>query len=127
MTCFCKLARCVKRAIAGASVLISIVSTSAHASYTCTGTVSNIAVAGSGRVSIVSTAIYGGSQGRDVCNLYTDFQGVSSATCKGWLAVLLTAQMSGRTVSIQYADSTYSCTTHPAWDSALAPWALFLN
>ncbi|XOF35202.1 MAG: hypothetical protein ACL93V_07930 [Candidatus Electrothrix sp. YB6] len=98
-----------------------------HASFQCDGSVSRVGIAQTGRVSVVSTALFPDGEGRDVCNLYTPFKGVSVSTCRGWLGILMVAQVSNRSVSIQYTNDAYSCSTLPTWENALAPWAIYAN
>jgi hypothetical protein len=102
--------------------LLAMLST-AYAEYYCSGALSHVSIAQNGRVSVTSTEIFPDGQGRDVCNLYTPFKGVETATCRGWLAMLMAAQLSKKSVTLCYTD-TYSCSTQPTWDSASAPWAI---
>lgn len=106
------------------SLLLLAPLSSAHA-YACQGKVSRVAVSQNGRISVISTEMFPDGQGRDVCNLYTESKGVQPAVCRGWLAMLMAAQVSNRTVTIQYADNTYSCSSLPTWENALAPWAVY--
>lgn len=85
------------------SLLFSLAPLSSAHAYACQGKVSRVAVSQNGRVSVISTEMFPDGQGRDVCNLYMESKGVQPAVCRGWLAVLMAAQVSNRTVTIQYA------------------------
>ena len=93
----------------------------------CTGKVSNISIAQDGRVSVISPEIYPDGNGKDVCNTDIPFRGISLSVCRGWLGLLMAAKASNRTVTIQYTDSTYSCSTFPNWENALAPISVYIN
>ena len=112
-----------KLILSAALTLLLVSLSTAYAEYYCSGAVSHVSIAQNGRVSVISTEIFPDGEGRDVCNLYTPFKGVQTATCRGWLAILMAAQISKEPVTLCYID-TYTCSTQPTWDSASVPWAI---
>ena len=107
--------------------LFLLISSGEAYALACTGKVYNISVTQSGRVSVISPEIYPDGNGKDICNTETPFKGVSLTVCRSWLAILMTAKVSNRTVTVQYPDSTYSCSTFPNWENALAPFSIYIN
>lgn len=79
--------------------------------YACAGPVNGVTVAPSG---VVSAAAAGGQNWGHFCQLGATVNNVSPEACKGILAVLLTAQASGKTVTVWY-DDDLSCSTHASW------------
>jgi hypothetical protein len=108
------------------ALMAVLVADIAKAEVTCTGRIDRIVTSATGRVSLIATEVFGDGNGRDICNLSTVSNGISISTCQGWLANVLSAKAASGTISIQYAAAT-TCTSVAAWDSAPAPWALFLN
>ena len=95
------------------------------AQYTCTGKIERINQGYNGNISVVSSSIYGDTQGRTICSLNAERNGVSIETCKGWLSKLLSHEARGVNITIQYNDATTSCDAQPAWSAAGNPWALW--
>ena len=106
-------------------LLIGGITNSAHAAYTCTGKIDAINQGHDGSVSITSTAMYGNSQGRKICDLSIEWNGVSPDTCKGWLSKLLSHEARSEEITLQYNDANTACSDQPAWSSASKPWALW--
>jgi len=93
--------------------------------YACTGKVDGINQAYDGTVSLYSSAIYGNSVGHTVCNLTTTWKGVTSDTCKGWLAKMFLAQAQGTNITVQYNDNYTACSQQPSFADASNPWAMW--
>jgi hypothetical protein len=88
-------------------VFISI----AHATYSCTGSVSGVSVDRTGLITVASVA---GMSWLALCSVSGTVNGFDSSACKAVHAELLTAQTAGKTVTI-YFDDTGSCATHQPW------------
>jgi hypothetical protein len=80
--------------------------------YSCDGPVNGVTVGPGGHVSAASA---GGQQWGYFCQLGTTTNGVSPDTCKGILAVLLSAQASGKSIRIWYRDDN-NCSTNRGWN-----------
>lgn len=61
-----------------------------------------------------------------ICSLEGEWKGVKVDTCKGWLSVATTAQISKSNVIVFYADVA-SCETIPAYDTAPSPSYVMLS
>jgi len=91
-------------------------STPAWATYSCIGTVDAVSVSpGTG---IVVLYVSGGLNAVYLCNVDTNSSSangtVTPAECKAFLAILMSAQASGRSIQLTFNDSL-TCTTHDAW------------
>lgn len=95
--------------IAAASVLTS---QTALADYTCSGPVSGVQISPGG---VVSATSYAGLSWVYLCSVETSQNGVSPATCKSIYAMLLTAQTSGKSVTLWFNDEPKTCTSHTPW------------
>jgi len=78
------------------------------AQYACSGPVNGVTVGPSGMVAAESA---GGQHWGYFCQLGATVNGVSPESCKGILAILLTAQSSGKSIQLRYNDSI-DCSTH---------------
>jgi hypothetical protein len=79
--------------------------------YACSGPVSGVTAGPSG---VVSAAAAGGQSWGYFCQLGAVSNNVSAEACKGILAVLLSAQATGKSVTVWY-DDDLTCSTHPSW------------
>jgi hypothetical protein len=96
--------------------------TPAWATYSCTGPVDSVSVSpGTG---IVILSMTGSLNAVYLCNVDTTWSSangtVTPTQCKAFLSILLSAQASGRSVSLAFNDAL-TCTTHDAW-AALTGW-----
>ena len=94
---------------------------SSSIAYTCVGPVSGVTTGPTGVVAVKSL---GGLENRPAlmdqsfCNLNATQNGVEPNACKAIYATLLSAQLTGKNVRIQFVDiSNEDCssTSHPAW------------
>lgn len=81
------------------------------AQYFCSGPVTGVTVSPSG---VVQAENAGGQSWGYFCQIGATNNGVSSDACKAILTVLLTAQATGKSVTIAYDDAN-NCTTSRAW------------
>lgn len=107
---------------ASAMVVSLLFAAPAWATYSCIGTVDAVSVSpGTG---IVVLYVSGGLNAVYLCNLDASSPSangtVTPTQCKAFLALLLSAQASGRSVQLTFNDSL-SCTTHDAW-ALLTGW-----
>ncbi len=94
-------------------ILLLFVSAPAFASYACTGPVVGVHVNGNGLVAVESIGTLSWPY---FCALgQTTSNGVGPEACKGLLALLLTAQASGKQVKLWFDDGL-TCSTHPSWN-----------
>jgi hypothetical protein len=91
-------------------------STPAWAAYTCTGTVDSVSVSpGTGVVILYMSAGLNAVYLCTVDGSSASANGTVTPTqCKAFLSILMTAQASGRSVSLAFNDSL-TCTTHDPW------------
>lgn len=105
-------AHAIKTAVLAACCAAGLgLSPPAAAQYTCTGTVVGLVVSPSG---IVSGQSIGGLPWQSICQLGSAANGVSPDACKAVYAMLLSAQISGKTVTFWFSDAG-TCSTHYAW------------
>lgn len=88
------------------------------------GVVKNLNQGRLGTVSLISPEIYGDNVGRKICSINENWKEVTPEVCKAWLSKLLSAKHAGKKIVVQYVDSS-SCTSHPTWSSAYAPYAFW--
>jgi len=79
--------------------------------YFCSGPVTGVTVSPSG---VVQAEHAGGQSYGYFCQIGATYNGVSSDACKAILTVLLTAQTTGKSVTIAYDDAN-NCATNRAW------------
>ena len=80
--------------------------------YACDGPVNGVTVGPSG---VVSAASAGGQSWGYFCQVNGTSNGISPEACRGMLAVLLTAQASGKQVRIWFRDDYNNCSTPRGW------------
>ena len=104
-----KLSNCISL-LTGLAILSA--SPTALAGYTCTGPVRGVAIDIGGDVLIesIGTVLW-----PRLCNVRAPANAVVPEACRTIYASLLSAQMSGRSVTIWVNDSATSCTSLPQW------------
>ncbi len=92
---------------------------------TCIGNVDEIQQAYNGRVSLISSSLYGDNGARDVCRLDQEWQGVSIEACKSWLSILMVGYTTGKKVWVLYSGPA-TCNSIGTWDAATRPHSIKL-
>lgn len=93
-------------------LIIAVLALPAYASiYTCSGTVTSVAVSSAYSAVFVSGA--GGLSTVAICSLDGSPGPFSANACKGILATLLSAKLSGQSVTIYFSDNL-TCATQPS-------------
>ena len=92
-------------------LIFAMQSTFAQATYTCSGPVTGVAINPGG---FVVPGSMGGFNWVYVCQLGTNYNGVTPEACKAIYATLLIAQMSGKHVMLWFDDGG-NCASHSAW------------
>lgn len=105
-------------------LVLFLVSPFSYSAYQCEGLVESLNQNRNGEISLVSSEIYGDSDGRRICSLTETFDGVTAEVCRGWLPKLLAAKVSKTRITVQYNDSN-TCATQPTWSGASAPYAFW--
>jgi hypothetical protein len=80
--------------------------------YSCDGPVTGVTVGPGGHVAAANA---GGQQWGYFCQLTGTTNGITPETCRGILALLLTAQASGKSVRLWYRDDN-NCSTYRGWN-----------
>ena len=95
-----------------ALLIIAVLALPAYASiYSCSGTVTSVAVGSAYSAVFVSGA--GGLSTVAICSLDGSPGPFSANACKGILATLLSAKLSGQSVTIYFSDNL-TCATQPS-------------
>ncbi len=89
----------------------------------CTGTISHTYLTSTGELVIRGTWR---NQHTMVCSLESEWKGVSTETCKGWLSLAVAAKISEANVIVYYSDVP-SCTEIAAYGSAPNPGYIMLD
>ena len=95
------------------------IASQASAGYSCATTVNALGVSKEGYVH-ANFAELNNSQGVNVCNLASAFNGVGIEACQGIFDVLLSAQLSGKSVSVWFDASNTAgtnCSSQQSWMS----------
>ena len=92
-------------------VAVSLVSQSAWANYSCTGTTTSVTI---DQYSNVNMSNSSGLEWVTLCNVANPENGVSVDACKAMYAMLLGSKLSGAQVTLWFSDGL-SCSSHPAW------------
>ena len=79
--------------------------------YTCSGPVTGLTTS---PVGLVVAESMGGVSWAYVCQLGTNYNGVTPEACKAIHATLLTAQLTGKQVTLWFTDGG-NCASHQAW------------
>lgn len=98
-----------KMAIVSASVLVSQAALAVD--YACDGPVNGVTVGPGGHLSAASA---GGQSWGYFCQVNATTNGVSPEACRAMLAVLLTAQSTGKQVRIWFRDDL-NCSAYRGW------------
>ena len=103
--------------------LLLAFSAQAHAAYNCTGPVGGVSLDASGTLLAATIA---GITWPKICDVNTTQNGFEPNVCKTVYTQLITAQTTGKTVTIYFNDAG-SCSSHPAWQWASGLYFLTLN
>lgn len=95
-----------------ASVALLTTSSAAVAAGSCSGPAYGVAIEVNGDVLVESI---GTVHWPRLCNVRTPMNGVTIEACKMMYASLLTAQASGKSVTMWISDTTTTCTTLTPW------------
>ena len=92
---------------------IFLFNSSSYANYACKGKVTTIALNASG----ILTISVGNINWVYLCSLSTPHNAVAPEACKGMLALLTAAKLTGNDISLYFTDTSNDCTNsaHPAW------------
>jgi len=94
--------------------ILMIATGSANAIYTCSGPVTGVAIEPATGDLIPETA--GGLSWPRMCSVSVDKNGISTESCKVIYSTLLTAQTTGKNVTLWFNDSgNCSSSSHPEW------------
>lgn len=96
-------------------LLMAALSSAAQSIYSCTGSVTSIAVANDGTVEIVSFSAL--PAGFYLCQIgvASSGNGWTNESCKAAYATLMAARLSGQQVTIWFND-TLTCSTQPTFN-----------
>jgi hypothetical protein len=83
--------------------------------YSCIGQVGQVAVAPNGEVNASFNFNGGAMAWQAVCNVSVTASGVDAPTCKGLLALLITARSTGQSVQVWFDNATPGQCSGPAW------------
>jgi hypothetical protein len=105
--------------------LVSLIflSAQAHAVYSCTGPVGGVSIDGSGSIVVAQLA---GIHWQVVCNVNVAQNNFEPNACKAIYTHLITAQTTGKTITIHFNDSG-SCASHADWTTASGLYFITLN
>ncbi len=103
------------------TAVLLLLTSSAQATYTCTGQVSGIVIdPKTGRLMVKTIA---GISWPHLCSVSATYNGVDVDTCKQIYSLLLTAEISKKDVTMWFDDDTQrgSCESHAPW-TLLSGW-----
>jgi hypothetical protein len=89
----------------------------------CIGTITNTAVFGDGAVVVRGTWR---SDYTQVCNVKTEWKGITPDVCSSWKAMIDAGLSLSRQVRVYYPGSSWVCSTLPTYGDAPAPQYLML-
>jgi hypothetical protein len=96
----------------------------ANADVGCSGRINGLYIDSGGGVKMFATFR---NDWLEVCNITSPRLGVTTETCKSWVALLTTLQVSQQLAIVRYAGST-ACDVLPPYETAPAPlYVLILN
>lgn len=98
-------------------VAASMLPLHAVAVYECNVSVSRVLVYQDGKVNVLHT---GRGDYTVICNVASDYQGVSPSTCAMWTALLSSIKKKNGLAAFYY-DGSGSCATLPTYGSAPSP------
>lgn len=94
-----------------------ILSRSAHADQSCTGTISAFYISSNGAAFVQPSFSPNWLQ---MCSQTTSWNGVDPQTCKSWIAMVMTLRVTQEAAIMRYAGDT-PCASLPAYGAAPAP------
>jgi hypothetical protein len=109
------LRECASRMLLLCSMLALPLSAAANR-YPCTGMVEQVTTPPGGVVNVTLAFSSGRMEWQDLCSVAVEANGVAPASCRAMLAALLTAQASGRRVTMWFDHPSQSCSATP-WTS----------
>lgn len=106
------------------SIFLSALSFSAIADKQwCKGTITNVYLTSNGELVIRGDWRH---QHTTLCGLESEWKGVSTEACKGWLSLSMAAKVSNANVIVYYEDVN-SCADIPAYGAAPSPGYVMLD
>lgn len=106
-------------------LLLSLFSNSSFAYLFCKGTITDVWVDEHGRLYINGSWRSGHTQ---VCDIDSNWNGVSLEVCKAWLSISTAAQVSKAAVVVRYDDGdAESCSTLETYGNAPKPNYIMLD
>lgn len=95
--------------------------------YNCTGTITQLQINNAFGGGAVFVSGPGGIFGVPICSLNGSSGSFSADGCKATYAMLLSAKLSGQTVTITFSDNL-TCSTQPAWGApgTTSAWAIYM-
>lgn len=90
----------------------------ASADVWCTGKVDDLYIVNNGLL-IISTTYR--NDYTAICNVSSVWNEVPTSMCKSWQAILQTAQVTNRDITLAYDASVQSCSTIPTYGNSPAP------
>ncbi|MCW8879704.1 MAG: hypothetical protein OQK51_21810 [Kangiellaceae bacterium] len=96
-------------------LLLTCMSLSAHASYTCTGQVTGVSISPSNGKVLVEKI--GDLIWVELCSVQSSHNNVEPETCKNIYSLLISAQLSKKEVMLWFNDEDQgmNCSNHPRW------------
>ncbi|MEO9599812.1 hypothetical protein [Parasphingorhabdus sp.] len=89
----------------------------------CLGTLTNVYLNDAGAVIILPSYAPSYTQ---ICNIKTDWKGISKDICWGWFSQANNAVVESRQFRVSYQDTSATCGTLPAYSNAPAPYYIML-
>lgn len=105
------------KAFAASTTVLLLSASNAWGSYACAGYVTGVTI---GPTGVVAAERIPGGIWVYVCQIGATYNGVGPEQCKAIYTLLLTAQTTGKQVTMWFEDGL-NCTTHPAW-APLTGW-----
>lgn len=100
--------------------LLTTISTSAFADFSCNASVKSITISANGEVNIVHSG--NAASTMMLCSLREERQGVNVPTCAMWTATLKQAKKENKKLTFHYSSDTHSsCAELPAGTNAPVP------
>lgn len=97
-----------------ASIVLAALSARAQATYTCSGAVKGVSIEPTSG-DVLAESIGTSMNWPRFCSLRQDSNGITTAGCKAVYASLLTAQASGRSVTVWVNGPSASCAALSSW------------
>lgn len=103
--------------------VLAILSAPVLSTTICDGMVARVQLTREGNVEVISSQLYGNSDGRTVCNIHAEWKGVKPESCRGWYSLMLSSVAMKSKIRVQYSAGQ-TCAGQPSWSAANAPWML---